>query len=248
MSSSKDENKIFFLVRFPDQPLILEKDKALIIGRSDINDLVIPEKRASRRHTKIEWLNEKKSFVIKDLQSLNGTYVNGEKLSADTSQVLKSWDKIRIASTVYTFREEDDFSILDNEFQKAQQNDLEEATQFMSNSDFNSSESQSAFSGSLSSLCPVELFQLIQITCKTGMLKIATADSKGEFIVKEGQIIKAAFGNKVGKDAVYKFFHYNYGTFTFYPRKNITETPEIQESTNKLIMEGCQILDETGSV
>ena len=100
MSNSQVGSKIFFLTKLPDPPLILERDKTIIIGRSDINDLIIPETRVSRRHAKIEWYDDKNSFVIKDLQSLNGTFVNGKRIGSNVERRVKEGDTIVIGMTL----------------------------------------------------------------------------------------------------------------------------------------------------
>lgn len=62
-------------------------------GRSDENDIVIPEALVSRHHVRF---GVKGGVVeVTDLQSANGTFVNGEKLSG--MRVLKPGDVIAIA-------------------------------------------------------------------------------------------------------------------------------------------------------
>ena len=56
----------------------LEKD-VISIGRSKRNDLVLADQWLSRHHAEIR--NENGDFTIADLESRNGTYVNGEKIA-----------------------------------------------------------------------------------------------------------------------------------------------------------------------
>jgi FOG: FHA domain len=59
----------------------LFKNKDLIIvGRDSSCDLRINDTRISRKHASIKKLSDYK-FLIKDLGSLNGVYVNGSKIS-----------------------------------------------------------------------------------------------------------------------------------------------------------------------
>lgn len=68
-------------------------DKAEItIGRVQGNDIILPKGNISKRHSRIV-LKEGK-FIIVDLKSTNGTYVNGKKITAP--QVIKATDKIYI--------------------------------------------------------------------------------------------------------------------------------------------------------
>ena len=66
------------------------------IGRVQGNDIVLPKQNVSKRHSRIVLKNGK--FVITDLKSTNGTYVNGRKIS--TPAVIKETDKIYIGDFV----------------------------------------------------------------------------------------------------------------------------------------------------
>ncbi len=68
-----------------------EKDE-ITIGRVQGNDVILPKGNISKRHSRIVLKDGK--YVIVDLKSTNGTYVNGKKITAP--QVVKSTDKIYI--------------------------------------------------------------------------------------------------------------------------------------------------------
>jgi pilus assembly protein CpaF len=71
----------------------LDFDKAEItIGRVQGNDIVLPKGNISKRHSRIVLKDGK--FIIIDMQSTNGTYVNGKKITSP--QVVKGTDKIYI--------------------------------------------------------------------------------------------------------------------------------------------------------
>jgi len=80
----------------------VEKGKTLTIGRRDTNDVVIENLGVSGFHAKIDSLDD--TFLITDLQSRNGTFVN-EKLI--TSHWLKHGDVIIIGkhSLVFAYAE-----------------------------------------------------------------------------------------------------------------------------------------------
>ncbi|MFB0536434.1 MAG: FHA domain-containing protein [Anaerolineae bacterium] len=52
----------------------------IIIGREAGNDVVISDPQVSRRHASLAW--DGRQFIIQDLGSANGTFVNGERLTA----------------------------------------------------------------------------------------------------------------------------------------------------------------------
>ena len=75
-------------------------EKDVTIGRSLEVDLVLDDEKASRMHCVVR--NEDGTWYIKDLQSKNGTFVNGLRVE---SKALSHGDRIRIGSTVAVFEE-----------------------------------------------------------------------------------------------------------------------------------------------
>lgn len=59
--------------------------KELFVGRSNENNVVISNPYVGRRHCKLIY-NDDGSFAIEDLQSRNGTYVNGRKIRGTVKQ------------------------------------------------------------------------------------------------------------------------------------------------------------------
>ena len=64
----------------------------IIAGRTQTNDLVIDDPTVSRHHFKIT--RENNNFYIEDLNSTNGTYVNGLKIK---KSILKDGDVISVS-------------------------------------------------------------------------------------------------------------------------------------------------------
>ena len=63
--------------------------------------LGIPEPTVSRRHARIE--RRGSSYVLQDLHSVNGTFVDGERLASGASRVLRDGDELSISSVCMTF-------------------------------------------------------------------------------------------------------------------------------------------------
>jgi pilus assembly protein CpaF len=75
----------------------LEFDKSEItIGRVQGNDVILPKGNVSKRHARIVLKDGK--FIIVDLKSTNGTYVNGRKITSPL--VVKESDKIYIGDFI----------------------------------------------------------------------------------------------------------------------------------------------------
>src|SRR6185503_12738988 len=73
-------------------------EDTLVIGRETSAHVSIADSSVSRRHSKIEKQDE--GFVITDLESLNGTFVNDVPIR---SRVLEHGDHLRIGNFQFLF-------------------------------------------------------------------------------------------------------------------------------------------------
>ena len=76
------------------------RDKPLTVGRGDKVDARIEDKEMSRQHFVIS--PQGSEYVIQDLESRNGTLVNGHRITETT---LKANDKIRAGQSHFVFVE-----------------------------------------------------------------------------------------------------------------------------------------------
>lgn len=85
-----------------DEKILLKnlplKENEYIIGRSDDCDFVLCGNDVSRRHARIYY--QDKNFFIEDLDSTNGTYVNGKKVKRIA---LRHGDEIKIGNFTIMF-------------------------------------------------------------------------------------------------------------------------------------------------
>jgi pSer/pThr/pTyr-binding forkhead associated (FHA) protein len=233
-----------FLVRYPEEPILVSAKGKTTIGRAVENDILLTEPRVSRKHAEIEWLKFQKGYCICDLGSSNGTYLNNDRLPAKRPHFLNDWDKIRIASAVLTVRIVGNSSAIMDEFKELRARDQCDVTQIINVSDLALRGLTPGFAGDLAHLCPVELFQMLETGYKSGILSLKTALGEGAFSISNGRVVSARFNDKTGETAVYETLKFNSGAFNFAPKDIKTENPEITVTTTMLLMEGCRLLDE----
>src|ERR1051326_8874161 len=73
-------------------------EESLVIGRETAANLCIPDASVSRRHSKIE--KNDTGFVLTDLESLNGTFVNDVPVKP---RLLEHGDRVRIGDSQFLF-------------------------------------------------------------------------------------------------------------------------------------------------
>src|SRR6185436_19304948 len=66
------------------------------VGRVQGNDLMLPKGNVSKRHARLLFRDGR--FIVTDLKSTNGTYVNGRKIAQAT--IVREGDKIYIGDFV----------------------------------------------------------------------------------------------------------------------------------------------------
>ena len=72
----------------------------IIIGREEGLDISLQDPESSRRHSRITW--QAGRYVIEDMGSTNGTFVNGVQITAP--QILNPGDSVGIGQTALVFQ------------------------------------------------------------------------------------------------------------------------------------------------
>ena len=83
----------------PGQVFALERDVS-VLGRHPDCDIVLDVQAVSRQHARI--LRTGADFYVEDMESRNGTFVNGEKIAE--RRLLRDNDRLKICNLLFTFR------------------------------------------------------------------------------------------------------------------------------------------------
>ena len=79
-------------------------EEETLIGRSPRTDITLLDDGISREHALILFDPSTEGYTVEDLQSTNGTKLNGKRIR---SQALSHGDELQIGSTVFQFLLED---------------------------------------------------------------------------------------------------------------------------------------------
>lgn len=96
---SKEEAQLPAALLFVENSKVYSFDKPVIsIGRAPENDLVVAHAKVSRKHAEIRY--EDGRFLVRDLSSTGGTFVNGNQVK---NAELSKGDVITLASVHIVF-------------------------------------------------------------------------------------------------------------------------------------------------
>jgi pSer/pThr/pTyr-binding forkhead associated (FHA) protein len=210
----------------PQAPLPLKRDATVVVGRSRTCDLRLPTGDASRRHAEIVPVTG--GFVVRDLGSTNGTFVNGEPVG---ERQLRPGDRIRIGSNIIIFCQVD--ASLDAGITAG-----EDKTVL-----FEQPVADETFAGDLAEIPPYAVLQILELGSKTGLLEVDAELGVGHLWLASGTPVHAETKNQSGFDAAISIANSSSGRFAFAPGR---ESPEvtITASVTQLLLEASRVLDE----
>ena len=211
----------------PHPPMRLLAKVCLILGRSRTCDLTLPGADTSRRHAEI--LGTGEGFILRDLDSTNGTFVNGERIDR---QLLRPGDRIGIGDRTITFCEV--------QADLAQPVESEETPTVVTERPVPGK--SEAFQGALEEIPPYALLQILELGRKTGVLKIES-ESGGRIWLRDGAPIHAETRRQIGFDAALALVQAKTGRFAFESQPACPE-PTIRASITELLLESSRRIDE----
>jgi pSer/pThr/pTyr-binding forkhead associated (FHA) protein len=220
---ASQETAMLFL---PPQPPVALREESVVMGRSRTCDLRLPSGDASRRHAEIVPVTG--GFVLRDLGSTNGTFVNGERVE---QRQLRPGDRIRIGSNTILFCQ------VDAAFD-AVPSDGEDQTVLAERP-----VSGGSLQGELSDIPPYAVLQILELGHKSGLLEVDSELGVGRLWLREGVPVHAETKTQRGFDAALAIANATAGRFAFDPG---TEAPEetIAASVTQLLLEASRALDE----
>jgi len=208
----------------PQPPVSLPREGEVVLGRSRECEVRLGDADTSRRHAKIVCTGGR--FVLHDLGSTNGTFVNGERIG---QRELEPGDRLQIGANMVTF------------CQVA--GGLDQPDDSAQTVLFERSLGGEVFRGDLAEIPPFAVLQILEMGRKTGLLRIESDTAPGRLWLRGGDPIHAETKSQVGFDAAVALVHASAGRFAFEPNAPMPE-PTIQASVTHLLLEASRQLDE----
>lgn len=214
----------------PHPPLALPEEGTVVIGRSRTCMVTLASPDASRRHAEIVAVPG--GYLLRDLGSTNGTFVNGQRADERT---LAGGDRIEIGNELLTFCHVD--PSLDPDGPAGGDEDQTVMVERPALGD--------AVQGDLSEVPPFAVLQMLEMGRKTGVLMIEGPEGAGFLWLNEGNPVHAETKVQRGFDAAIAMVTTEQGRFSFEPKRNAPERT-IEASVTELLLEASRQIDELG--
>jgi len=93
--------KLFFVgLDGTEKSYRLQTHRPFTVGRDPGNDIILRDPKVSRHHAEI--IFERGFFVVHDLTSANGTYINGKRITESAS--LNDGDRVTLGDAEFVFQ------------------------------------------------------------------------------------------------------------------------------------------------
>ena len=105
--------------------------------------------------------------------------------------------------------------------------------------------SRSGISGDLVQMPVIDLLQALELSQKSGVLILALPKGSAQILIRHGNLIRADYCNKSGKEAVFEILKEKEGRFKFNPDlpKEKLDAPEIG-SLMEILLDASRMIDE----
>lgn len=230
---AKTPKKHHFLTESREEPLPLPFDKSFYLGRAEGNNIVVDDLRASRRHCELFF--DGNDFILTDLQSSNGTFLNGEQV---TSTRLQDGDVIEIGHHAYVYNSVDDPAELKQKKRDTAHMRTQEMTQLQTEWF-----KQSDFTGTLATIHLPDLCQLLNLSRRNGVLLVQSDLGKAMLYFDEGEVVQAQYATFQGDEAVLAILKETRGHFSFKSDQKALE-PNVNARLSHLLLEAARQADE----
>ncbi|MDF1666897.1 MAG: FHA domain-containing protein, partial [Planctomycetota bacterium] len=227
--SQEPEQSMALLSPFLGDPFPIGPRDHVVIGRGQKCTLLFPIKAISRRHAEIFFDNE--SFILRDLESTNGTYLNGKKV---TETPLVDGDQLTIGPFEIIVTSTDPSK---SKIQKTA-NLMDEDTRVTNTMPW-------TVTADLNHITVAEIAQVLELNCRSGQLVFQTpGKSPGLLVFSEGRITHGEYLDQEPREAVIALLRVSEGWVNFLAATDLPFEKTINDATSLLLFEAARRSDE----
>ncbi|MCH2108153.1 MAG: DUF4388 domain-containing protein [Polyangiaceae bacterium] len=211
---------------------LLNEGIQVVVGRSSELDMVLVEEMVSRRHARIEMVNG--VVQVTDLDSTNGTFVNGERVS---SGAISLGDRLLVGTSILKL-------VQVEEIPPGSRQNLQHVATKKDTTKMRSGTFQARMSGNLDEIPLPDLMQLFGTSKKDGTL-VLRGSQLGRLHLRQGVIVHAdihGHDDIFPEKAAYRMLDWLDGTFSLEPAVKVPESLNL--SAQAYLMEGFRVQDE----
>ncbi|BBM83478.1 FHA domain-containing protein [Candidatus Uabimicrobium amorphum] len=239
IASIKQNNEImpgYYLECFPAPRVKLNKLEEFVIGRESSCNLSLNSEDVSRQHAVIKWNIEEDSYIITDLQSVNGLLVNGVYC---TTTALKDRDIIQIGEhKIYFYH----ISLVTPtkiypglQSKQVTVRKTREAT---------FGQVENLFKGDLKVIDLGSVLQMVASKKKTGYVQVTEKEIRAFIYFERGIVVHSQVTDIKGEDAFFIIMGCENGKFVFVPDKQAPEQT-MNDDVEYLLLQFAQSEDES---
>ncbi len=205
-------------------PCRVAQGQPATFGRDGSSTIVLPSRLVSRRHAVLK--REPTGFWLMDGGSTNGTYVNGE---AVRERLLSDGDLIAIGTFEFAFH-----TVVPVAAGALERHETHIFT------------APGSFSGDVAAETLLEVWQMLDLNGKTGVLEVRSGERRGLAVFSRGVPLHAELGDARGDEAVLQILVLDRGFFRFRSGE-AGATRTVRAASSALLFEAARRRDEAGA-
>lgn len=235
----KQNNEImpgYYLECFPAPRVKLNKLEEFVIGRENSSDLSLNSEDVSRQHAIIKWDIEADSYIINDMESANGLYINGV---CCTTATLKDKDIIQIGEhNIYFYH----IGLIEPTKKYPGLQSQQVTVRKTRKSTLDSVEN--LLKGDLKVIDLSTVLQMVATKKKTGYVQVTEQKLRAFIYFEKGVIVHSQVMDIKGEDAFFIIMGCENGKFVFVPDQSAPERT-MNDEVEYLLLQFAQNEDES---
>jgi len=237
-----NDGKAHYLLAEDGRVFQIRPDEKHYFGRADGCLIQLTDDRVSRQHAEVVWNGE--AFVVNDLDSTNGTRVNGEPVDV---KVLQDGDIVEVGARSFIYRAVRSTMELSNLLRILRRKNVNMDTSEMKGLPVTGGRGE--MEGDLDNAPAAELAQFFATSGRTGLLSMHRGSVKAFLYFREGCLAQADYleaggADRTGDEAALAALQLSDGHFHFTPDRPPTH-PNVKKDIQFLLLDSVRRTDES---